>query len=105
MAIELKFVLWHRESIEKYREKCEECDSSKMNVQEAWAELKAYTEQCLAKRRIKWKEKDIGHIEWWDKQWKVMKRKVKNVYRKWKKENATREEYLRMKRKMRTKRK
>lgn len=51
------------------------------------------------KEEIRYKEKEIGHKDWWNKSCTKKKRGMQRVYRKWREEKINRERYLEERRK------
>ena len=92
-----KVIKWEEESIRKFKEGTREMKYEKEELQDAWKELEDKVRGCLDTREVVWKGKELGKHEWWDKQCRSEKRKVRSSYRRWRKGKIAREEYLEMK--------
>jgi len=54
-------------------------------VEEKWERLKRIVHGAMVKKRLKIKEKELGHRDWWDRRCTRGKRGVKKMYRWWRK--------------------
>jgi len=99
---EIEIIIWDKEAIQKYKERTEEL--SKMEdqgvydaetVEEKWEKVKRIVHGAMVRRKVRrWKKKEIGHKDWWDRSCTRKKREVKRAYRRWRKGKVGRGRFL-----------
>jgi len=52
----------------------------------------------MIRKKKKWRRKEIGHKDWWDRSCTKKKRELKRIYRRWRKGKVLRERYIEEKR-------
>lgn len=89
-------ISWAEEDKAEYVRRLREWDTqnrTEKTVQEEWKDIKEAIQKAVIKKEIKIKERGLGYRKWWDKECTREKKEVKKMYEKWKKGEATREEY------------
>lgn len=59
-----------------------------------WEKLKTLVNRSMVYKLKKFRKKDIGHKDWWDRSCTKRKREVKRKCRMWRKGKIRREEYV-----------
>lgn len=57
-------------------------------------QLKSLVKKAMIYKKWKIKKKVIGHKDWWDRSCTKKKRETKGIYRKWRKGEGTKEDFI-----------
>jgi len=98
---EREVIVWNKEAIRKYREKTEELnrreiqeEGKELSIEEKWERIKEVVIGAMVRSKKKWRIKEIGHKDWWDRSCTKKKRELKRIYRRWRKGKIVREKYM-----------
>lgn len=97
------YISWTEEDRERYKEHTksglgEGNDKEEVKIEELWDKIKTKTKEMVIRKEKKIWKMDLGHKEWWNKEYTRKKRKVKRSYRKWRNKKINREIYLKERR-------
>ncbi|XP_023319410.1 uncharacterized protein LOC111694680 [Trichogramma pretiosum] len=108
MVEKREYASWTEEDVIKYQEKLEEELENREKkgwksgtVDEDWKEIKKIVDKAIVKKEVTVKKWRLGMKRWWDKECGKEKRKVKVMYRNWKEEKGSREQYVEERKKWR----
>jgi len=90
---------WSEEGVKKYKEKLENIEFCKEEVQESMKELIEKVKEAISKKKITVKKWRAGRKRWWNRECRLSKIEVNKKLRKYKEGKVKRVEYIEEKRK------
>jgi len=79
--------VWYTKARQKYREKAEELigieikkKEEELTIEERWERIKEIVNGAMVRCKRKWRKKEIGYKDWWNRSYTRKKREMKRIY-------------------------
>jgi len=92
-------IVWDKMAIQEFRERTEELcmieeeEQGSLTIENKWIRIRQIVNEAMVKKEIR-RKRMLGYKDWWDKSCTTMKRRMKRIYSRWRKEKVVRGRYV-----------
>jgi len=92
-------IVWDKMAIQEFRERTEELcmieeeEQGSLTIEDKWIRIRQIVNETMVRKELR-RKRVLGYKDWWDKSCTTMKRRVKRIYSRWRKEKVVRGRYV-----------